>query len=133
MTKSKCEFKIENTLVEINDIDIFIVCKDALVVIENKIKASESKSQLPKYVEIVENGALSHLKANRKRFYVYLTLFEEQASDKRYCDLVEYLKGTGIRAEIVAMKESASKTLLEKADDYYFIQNQDIFHYESQH
>ena len=86
MTKSKCEFKIENTLVEINDIDIFIVCKDALVVIENKIKASESKSQLPKYVEIVENGALSHLKANRKRFYVYLTLFEEQASDKRYID-----------------------------------------------
>ena len=55
------------------------------------------------------------------------------SGDSDYCDLVEYLKGTGIRVEIVAMKESASKYLLEKADDYYFIQNQDIFHYESQH
>jgi hypothetical protein len=55
------------------------------------------------------------------------------SGDSDYCDLVEYLKGTGIRVEIVAMKESASKFLLEKADDYYFIQNQDIFHYESQH
>jgi hypothetical protein len=86
ITKSKCEFRIENTLVEINDIDILIVCEDALVVIENKIKASESESQLGKYYEIIENGALSHLKVNRERFYVYLTLFEEQASDKRYID-----------------------------------------------
>ncbi|MBM3425131.1 MAG: hypothetical protein FJY06_06485 [Bacteroidetes bacterium] len=86
ITKSKCQFIIENTLVEINDIDILIICKDALVVIENKIKASESKSQLGKYYEIIENGALSHLKLNRERFYVYLTLYEEQASDKRYID-----------------------------------------------
>jgi len=86
ITKSKCEFRIENTLVEINDIDILIVCKDALVIIENKIKASESKSQLKKYYEIIENGALSHLKENRERFYIFLTLFEEKASDTSYID-----------------------------------------------
>jgi hypothetical protein len=86
ITKSKRQFNIENVFVEINDIDILIVCNDALVVIENKIKASESKSQLPKYVESIENGALSHLKENREPFYIFLTLFEEKASDKRYID-----------------------------------------------
>lgn len=90
ITKSKCEFRIENTLVEINDIDILIVCEDALVVIENKIKSSESESQLGKYFEIIENGALSHLKANRERFYIFLTLFEEKASDKSYIDFNYY-------------------------------------------
>lgn len=86
ITESKCQFSIENTFVEINDIDILIVCKDALVVIENKIKASESESQLSKYYEIIENGALSHLKEKRDRFYIFLTLFEEKASDNRYID-----------------------------------------------
>lgn len=90
ITKSKCEFRIENTLVEINDIDILIVCEDALVVIENKIKSSESESQLGKYFEIIENGDLSHLKANRERFYIFLTLFEEKASDKSYIDFNYY-------------------------------------------
>lgn len=86
VTKSKCQFNIENVFVEINDIDILIVCNDALVIIENKIKASESKSQLEKYFEIIENGKLNHLKVKRQRFYIFLTLFEEKASDKRYID-----------------------------------------------
>jgi hypothetical protein len=87
ITKSENRFSIENIFVEINDIDILIVSKDALVVIENKIKASESKIQLNKYYEIIENGALVHLKENRARYYIFLTLFEEKASDKRYIDL----------------------------------------------
>jgi len=55
------------------------------------------------------------------------------SGDSDYCDLVDYLKGTGIRVEIVALRESASKALLEKADDHYFIQAQDIFKYTSSH
>jgi hypothetical protein len=86
ITKSTCEFNIQNSLVEINDIDILIICEDALVVIENKIKATESKSQLGKYFDIVENGVLSYLKENRRRFYIYLTLFEENSSQKNYID-----------------------------------------------
>jgi hypothetical protein len=86
ITKSKCQLNIENVFVEINDIDILIVCNDSLVVIENKIKSSESESQLDKYFEIIENGSLKHLKVNRKRFYIFLTLFEEKASDIRYID-----------------------------------------------
>jgi len=49
------------------------------------------------------------------------------SGDSDYCDLVDYLKATGIRVEIVTMKEAASKYLLEKADDHYFIQKEDLF------
>lgn len=49
------------------------------------------------------------------------------SGDSDYCDLVDFLKATGIRVEIVTMKESASKQLLDKADDYYFIQKEDLF------
>jgi hypothetical protein len=86
ITSENLQFSIENILVEVNDIDILIVCSDALVVIENKIKASESKSQLGKYYDIIETGTLSYLGENKKRFYVFLTLFEEKASDSRYID-----------------------------------------------
>jgi uncharacterized LabA/DUF88 family protein len=49
------------------------------------------------------------------------------SGDSDYCDLVDYLKATGIRVEIVTMKEAASKQLIEKADDHYFIQKEDLF------
>lgn len=49
------------------------------------------------------------------------------SGDSDYCDLVDYLKATGIRVEIVTMKEAASKFLIEKADDHYFIQEEDLF------
>jgi uncharacterized LabA/DUF88 family protein len=53
------------------------------------------------------------------------------SGDSDYCDLVDFLKATGIRVEIVTMKESASKYLLEKADDSYFIQKEDLFFFAS--
>lgn len=49
------------------------------------------------------------------------------SGDSDYCELVDYLKGSGVRVEIVAVKDSASKALLEKADGYYFISKDDIF------
>lgn len=83
------QFNIEYTLVEVNDIDIVIVCEDAVIVIENKIKASESKTQLPKYFKIIEeeDGELNHLKFNRKTFYIFLSLLDEIASDGNYDSL----------------------------------------------
>lgn len=53
------------------------------------------------------------------------------SGDSDYCDLVDFLKATGIRVEIVTMKEAASKYLLEKADDSYFIQKDDLFFFAS--
>jgi uncharacterized LabA/DUF88 family protein len=55
------------------------------------------------------------------------------SGDSDYCDLVDYLKGTGIRVEIVTMREAASKTLIDKADDHYFIQKEDLFFFSSSH
>lgn len=52
------------------------------------------------------------------------------SGDSDYCDLVDYLKAMGIRVEIVTMKDAASKALLEKADDHYFLQEEDIFVHE---
>jgi uncharacterized LabA/DUF88 family protein len=49
------------------------------------------------------------------------------SGDSDYCDLVDYLKATGIRVEIVTMQHAASKYLLAKADDSYFIKDEDIF------
>lgn len=49
------------------------------------------------------------------------------SGDSDYCELVDYLKASGVRVEIVAMKESASKYLLEKADSFYFITKEDVF------
>jgi len=49
------------------------------------------------------------------------------SGDSDYCDLVDYLKGSGVRVEIVAIRESASRFLLEKSDGHYFIIEEDIF------
>ena len=49
------------------------------------------------------------------------------SGDSDYCDLVDYLKAVGIRVEIVATKEAASKQLIEKSDDHYFVQKDDLF------
>jgi len=49
------------------------------------------------------------------------------SGDSDYCDLVDFLKATGVRVEIVTMKEAASKQLIDKSDDHYFIQNDDLF------
>ena len=53
------------------------------------------------------------------------------SGDSDYCDLVDYLKATGIRVEIVTMKEAASKYLLGKADDFYYIQKDDLFFFNA--
>ena len=49
------------------------------------------------------------------------------SGDSDYCDLVDYLKATGVRVEIVSMEGSTSRMLLDKADGHYFIQREDIF------
>ena len=51
------------------------------------------------------------------------------SGDSDYCDLVDYLKGAGVRVEIVTMKDAASRVLIEKADGHYFIQKEDVFEF----
>jgi uncharacterized LabA/DUF88 family protein len=53
------------------------------------------------------------------------------SGDSDYCELVEYLKASGVRVEIVAMKESASRVLLEKADGHYFLTKEDVFEFSA--
>jgi uncharacterized LabA/DUF88 family protein len=49
------------------------------------------------------------------------------SGDSDYCELVDYLKGAGVRVEIVSVRESASRLLLEKADGHHFITREDVF------
>jgi hypothetical protein len=78
-------FEIEEVWMERANIDILVLCKNDIIVIENKIKASESESQLNKYEEILENGDLSNLNENRnKPIYIFLTLDGESASHHGY-------------------------------------------------
>ena len=51
------------------------------------------------------------------------------SGDSDYCDLVDYLKGAGVRVEIVTMRDAASRILIEKADGHYFIQKEDVFEF----
>ena len=49
------------------------------------------------------------------------------SGDGDYLPLVSYLKGNGIRVEVVCMKLSASNVLLENSDAFYLIEESDIF------
>jgi len=49
------------------------------------------------------------------------------SGDGDFLPLVEYLKSVGVRVEVVCMQDSASRFLIESADDYYFIQKDDVF------
>lgn len=50
------------------------------------------------------------------------------SGDGDYLPLINYLKAVGVRVEIVCMKKSASSHLLNSADDYSFIKDDDIFY-----
>lgn len=49
------------------------------------------------------------------------------SGDSDFVELVRYLKSTGVRVEIAAVKKTAASTLLEEADYYYTIEEQDWF------
>jgi uncharacterized LabA/DUF88 family protein len=49
------------------------------------------------------------------------------SGDSDYCELVNYLKGSGVRVEIVSVREATSRALLEKADGHYFLTRDDVF------
>lgn len=49
------------------------------------------------------------------------------SGDGDYLPLISYLKSVGIRVEVVSMKKSCSKYILEAADDVYFISSEDLF------
>ncbi len=48
------------------------------------------------------------------------------SGDVDFCPLVDYLKSVGVRVEIIYVKGSESKVLLDKADDSYFICKNDV-------
>ena len=45
------------------------------------------------------------------------------SGDSDFVELVRYLKSTGVRVEIAAVKQTAAYTLLEAADYYYMIES----------
>ena len=74
ITGSDKPFIIRNVLTEESDIDIYVECADAIVVIENKIKSSQHSDQLLEYEAHVRS-----LNSQKSAFYVFLTLIEEKA------------------------------------------------------
>lgn len=53
------------------------------------------------------------------------------SGDSDYVDLVKHLKGEGVRVEIAAVKETASKYLLDEADYFHPIVKADWFTYNA--
>ncbi|MCF7866476.1 NYN domain-containing protein [Candidatus Woesearchaeota archaeon] len=51
------------------------------------------------------------------------------SGDSDYVDLVRHLKSEGVRVEIVAVKETAARILLEEADFFHQITKEDWFEY----
>ncbi len=54
------------------------------------------------------------------------------SGDSDYIDLVKHLKGEGVRVEIAAVKKTASKILIDEADHFHEITNEDWFVYTPQ-
>jgi hypothetical protein len=80
------DFEVDEVFVEYKDIDILIVCKSVVIVIENKIKSTQHSDQLNKYERIISeiNGFNSKL---YKPKFIYLTLFGESANNRNWKDL----------------------------------------------
>lgn len=53
------------------------------------------------------------------------------SGDSDYVDLVEHLKGEGVRVEIAAVKKTAAKVLIDGADYFYEITKDDWFSYKA--
>jgi hypothetical protein len=53
------------------------------------------------------------------------------SGDSDYVDLVTHLKGEGVRVEIAAIRKTAAKILLDKADYFHEITKDDWFIYKS--
>ncbi|MDD5749489.1 MAG: NYN domain-containing protein [Patescibacteria group bacterium] len=53
------------------------------------------------------------------------------SGDSDYIDLVEHLKGEGVRVEIAAVKKTAAQALIEEADYFYEITKEDWFVYKA--
>ena len=68
------DFEVERVFVEFKDIDILIVCKNFVIVIENKIKSTQHSNQLNKYENIISEINEFNSKLYKPKF-IYLTLF----------------------------------------------------------
>ncbi len=53
------------------------------------------------------------------------------SGDSDYVDLVIHLKGEGVRVEIAAVKKTAAKILIDEADYFHEITQEDWFVYKS--
>jgi hypothetical protein len=49
------------------------------------------------------------------------------SGDGDYIPLVVYLRAVGVRVEVVCAKHSASPELIKEADNYYFLQYEDVY------
>ena len=98
----------------------------------------EGKHISEKFAERLKRNFYGIVKACNKSADIPLTIQAVKLSEKvdtivifsgdsDYCELVEYLKATGVRVEIVSVRESTSRQLLEIADGHHFISKEDVF------
>ena len=80
------DFEVERVFVEFKDIDILIVCKNFVIVIENKIKSTQHSNQLNKYENIISEINEFNSKLYKPKF-IYLTLFGESAKNGNWKEL----------------------------------------------
>lgn len=104
----------------------------------------EGPSISPKLAKRLHNNFFGIVKPCFKSADVPLTIDAVQLSGKvdtiiimsgdfDYVDLVKHLKANGLRVEIASFKISTSKDLIEEADYFHEIEEEDFFNFEDGH
>ena len=102
----------------------------------------EGKSISSKFAERLHENYYGSVIACHKSADIPLTIKATQLSskvdtiiimsgDSDYIDLVDHLKGEGVRVEIAAVKKTAAQALIDEADYFYEITKEDWFTYKA--
>lgn len=102
----------------------------------------EGKSISSKFADRLHENYYGSVIACHKSADIPLTIKATQLSskvdtiiimsgDSDYIDLVDHLKGEGVRVEIAAVKKTAAQALIDEADYFYEITKEDWFAYKA--
>ena len=102
----------------------------------------EGKSISSKFAERLHENYYGSVIACHKSADIPLTIKATQlaskvdtiiimSGDSDYIDLVDHLKGEGVRVEIAAVKKTAAQALIDEADYFYEITKEDWFVYKA--
>lgn len=106
--------------------DVLLVTKNAVICIENKIDAKDSKGQLTKYRNLIEK----HYPKKKHKVFIYLTPFGEMPTDEQECEYYLPLSYQTIIDHVMAVSEIHRERLSERTklyiDDYVSLIRRDI-------